>query len=238
MRRSFISVSWTPGVDVDDAGLLIRTIEDIYDLLRPHFGRPGQFDPMPTVRVFGDWMIPAMPPQSAYSSMDWYMRRSLDDSQAFILASRYLRMVSLEPWQASYPHLDLCLTNWPVRNDLPEQDRAHEAMGFSRRGLVSLVSTHRLEGIGSPTLRRLALRHLFAHYIGQMFDVPDPARAEHIVEVAGDVYCDSTCALRFTPSPEDALKFGQQQAGRGLVFCKRCQRDLVARLTGYHYGLN
>ncbi len=238
MRRTFISVAWTPGVDPNDAGLLVRTIEDIYDLLRAHFGRPGQFDPLPLVRVFGDWVIPNMPPDAVYSSMEWYALRSMDDSRERILTSRYIRTVQLEPWQASYPHLDLCLTDRPVHDDLPGARPHAETLGFSQRGLVSLISTHPLTAIDSPMLRQLGLRHLFAHYIGQMLDAPDPARADHLAEQDGDPYCDQTCALRHTRTTEDAVRFGQQQASRGVIYCQLCQRDLVARLMGFHYGVN
>ncbi len=238
MRRTFISIAWTPGVDPNDAGLLVRTIEDIYDLLRVHFGKPGQFDPLPVVRVFGDWVIPAMPPDSVYSSMEWYIDRSMDDAHERILTSRYADTVRLEPWQASYPHLDLCLTDRPIYDDLAGDYPRVGALGFSQRGLVSLISTHRLGAIDSPMLRQLSLRHLFAHYVGQMLDAPNPMRVDHLTGQGSDPYCDQTCALRLTRTPEDAVRFGQQQASQGVIYCQLCQRDLVARLTGFHYGAN
>src|SRR5574341_2621226 len=91
MMRSYISITWTPGVDIRDAQILGRAIEDIFSLVRPQFGPiPGQFDPLPVVRVFGAWAIPAMPGGSPYSNIEWYVNRSLADNREDILASRYL----------------------------------------------------------------------------------------------------------------------------------------------------
>src|SRR5690242_18707666 len=129
MQRSFISMTWTPGVDPEDAQVFIRTIEDIYTLLRPHLGSPGQFDPLPVVRIFGAWAIPNVPAGSAYGSVEWYIKHSMDDSQEKVLASRYLETVILEPWQSSSPHFDLALTELPLTDDLDKAKDLPDALG-------------------------------------------------------------------------------------------------------------
>jgi hypothetical protein len=118
MQRSFISVTWTPGVDAEDAQVLIRTIEEVYRLLRPHFGAPGQFDPLPAVHIFGAWTKPEVPQTSAYANVEWYIAHSLDETHRSIMASRYLEAVELEPCQSSSPHLDLAVTELPLIDDL------------------------------------------------------------------------------------------------------------------------
>jgi hypothetical protein len=238
MRRSFISMTWTPGVEIEDAQAMIRTVEDVYSILRRSFGEPGQFDPLPIVRVFGSWSIPACPPHAPYCSMEWFLSHSLDQSGERISASRFLENVRLEPWQANNPHLDLCMTERAVVDDRAPDDPAVGVIGVSQRALVSLVSLSPLESIANPDLRKLTIRHVVAHFLGLLFDVPYITRTEQIAERNGDLFCTGECAMRYTGSPSMALAYAQQQAASNQIFCEACQRDLLAQVVGFHYGLN
>jgi hypothetical protein len=237
MRRTFISMTWTPGVDAEDAQNLLHAIEDIYTVLRPHFGVPGQFDPLPVVRVFGAWTIPSIPQDAAYANVEWYIANSLDDAHQSILASRYLETIVLEPWQATNPHFDLVLTDLPVTDDLC-QPPAAQAIGMSQPGLLSLISSLPFNAIEDPDLRKLALRHTYAHYFGRLLDVPRAGRHGDTLEHLGGLYCTNTCALRYTDTPTLALSFAQQELASGTIFCKACQKDLAAQIAGFHFGAN
>ena len=230
-------MTWTPGVDPEDAQTFIRTVEDIYTLLRPHFGKPGQFDPLPVVRIFGAWAIQGVPRGAAYSTVEWYVGRSMDDTGSRILGSRYLETVRLEPWQATSPHFDLALTDLELTDDLGAND-VPNALGMNRPGLISLVSSHPFEEITSPDLRRLALRHTYAHYFGRLLDAPRRGRTDHVLDHMGHAYCTNTCAMRYTDTPTLALSFARQEMEQGAMFCESCQKDIVAQITGFHYGLN
>ena len=238
MRRNFISVTWTPGVDSEDAQILIHIIEDTYGLLRRHFGPPGQFDPLPSVRIFGAWAISTVPADAAYANIDWYVTRSLDNAQQRILASRYLNTVILEPWQSTDPHFDLAMTDLPLVDDLADTDSDTEVMGICRPGLLSLISSNLLGRFTSPELRKLAMQHILAHYLGRLFDIPLATREESVMSRQSELYCTDNCAMRFTDDPARALDFGRQQASSGVIYCDACQRDLIAQITGFHYGLN
>jgi hypothetical protein len=238
MRRSFISVTWTPGVDADSTQILIQTIEDTLTLLRRHFGRPGQFDPTPVVRLFGAWTIPTAPHRAVYSDVQWYVERCLDESGQYLVASRYLETIRLEPWQSSSPHLDLALTELPIIDDVTGPQPLMDALGFARPGLLSLVSTHPFLSIEDRHLRRVAMWQTFAHYFGRLFDVPRVSRQRDVLEHQGGLYCTNTCALRFTDTPTLALSFGQQEVSGGVIYCEACQHDLAAQMTGFHYGMN
>lgn len=244
MNRTFISMTWTPGVDEEDAQVMIRTIEDIYALLRRHFGKPGQFDPLPTVRVFGSWAIPSAPQNSAYADVNWYVARSLDPARGQIVASRYLDTVIKEPWQATSPHFDLAMTEWNVLDDLSPDHREADiqpdanTLGATRPGLMSLVSTHALDEIDSAELRKLALRHMVAHYFGTLLGVPSTRRTEDVVMHTGRHFCANTCAMRFTDTPTLALGFAQQELAAGAIYCEACQRDLASQIAGFHFGMN
>ena len=237
MRRTFISTTWTPDVDPEDARTLMRTLEIIYSLLRHHLGRPGQFDPLPVVRVFGAWSIADAPRNAAYNSMEWYLERCLDDTQQHVLASRFVDTVQLEPWQMTNPHFDLCLTDRPIVDDL-ERPGDPVVLGFSRGGLVSLISTEPFVDIVDPDLRQLAMGFVFAHYFGRLIDIPLVTRTDDVEQVAGETFCTSVCAMRRVSSPEQALDYAREQIATGTVYCEPCQHDLVAQITSFHYGVN
>jgi hypothetical protein len=238
MRRSFISMTWTPDVEIEDAQTMVSTVEDVYRSLRRNFGEPGQFDPLPIVRVFGSWTIPACPPHAPYCSMEWFLSHSVDESGERISASRFLENVRLEPWQANSPHLDLCMTERVIVDDRFPDDSAVGVMGISQRGLASLISLSPLDAIAEPDQRQLAIRQVVAHYLGLLFDVPNVARTEHVAEQDGDLFCTGQCAMRHTGSARAALAYGQQQVASSQIYCPACQRDLLAQVVGFHYGLN
>jgi hypothetical protein len=238
MHRTFISMTWTPGVDAEDAQVLLHTVEDIYAVLRPRFGVPDQFDPLPVVRIFGAWTLPSIPEDAAYASVDWYVGRSMDDACQSILASRYLEAIILEPWQATNPHFDLALTDLPITNDLLSQPPVSQALGMSQPGLLSLISSQPFGSIEDISLRQLALRHTYAHYFGRLLDVPRARHRNDIMEHLGGLYCTNNCALRFTDTPTLALSFAQQELASGLIFCEPCQKDLAAQIAGFHFGAN
>jgi hypothetical protein len=231
-------VTWTPGVASEDTQMMVRAIEDVYRLLRPRFGRPGQFNPLPDLRIFGAWVLPSAPQNSAYANVDWFLKRSLDESQTRLLASRYLETVQLEPWQSSTPHFDLMLTEMPLVDDRSTGKPTPEVIGISRRGMVSLITSQPFDSIKNPNLRQLALHHAVLHFFGRMLNTPRPTRHQNTLVHDDGVYCTATCAMRFTDTPTLALSFAQQQMAGGIIYCEACQKDLVAQIAGYHYGLN
>lgn len=237
MHRSYVSVTWTAGTRAGDAHALIEAVEEAFDVVRGELGRPGQFDPLPTLRLFGAWTIPDAPPHAPYRSIEWLTARCLDESGRAVRGDRYLESVRLEPWQSTLPHFDLCLTSLPLVAG-PGVPGSGPLLGVCRRGMASMISIHMLGKMGSKAWRNAARLHLFAHFLGQLFDLPDPRRGESLVEHDGAVYCTQTCAMRHTASVLQALDYGQEEAGLATPYCAACQRDLTARLVGYHYGLN
>ncbi len=242
MQRTFISMSWTPGVSEDDAQVMIRAVEDIYALLRRQFGeRPGQFDPLPVVRIFGSWAIPNLPAQAPYANVTWYVRQSLDPGTGQLIGSRYLETVIQEPWQATSPHFDLAMTELTLLDDVGggagRPAATPNALGMTRRGLLALISTHAFAGIESPELRRLALRHMVAHVFGSLVDAPRRGRPGTLLH-RGQTYCQNICALRVTGTPEQALIYAQEELASGELYCDPCQKDLASQIAGLHFGLN
>jgi hypothetical protein len=236
MQKAFISMSWTPGVDSEDAQVLISTLEETYISLRKLLGRPGQFDPLPTVRVFGAWAIPSIPAGTAYSNVEWYLNRSLDDRKESVLASRYLETVRCEPWQASNPHFDLAMTDYPVVNDVEAIANRVDVLGMSQPGLVSLITAHPFELLVDKESHRMALRHSCAHYLGRLLDIPSMAHRSDLQKRNEVLFCPNVCAMRFTESAQQALEYGRQESDD--LYCPQCQKDLLGQIVAFHYGVN
>jgi hypothetical protein len=111
-------------------------------------------------------------------------------------------------------------------------------MGVCRRRLLSLISTRPFHDIEAHELRRLALRHIYAHYLGRLFDVPHIAHREAVQTDENELYCTNICAMRHTSTTVDALTFIQQESAAGSLFCESCQKDLVAQIAASHFGMN
>lgn len=238
MRRSYLSMTWTADTRAADAHALIKVVEQAFDTMRSDLGPVGQFDPLPVMRLFGAWTIPDAPPNAPYRSINWFTARCLDDSGEAIRADRYLRTVALEPWQSTQPHFDLCLTSLPLSAGPGGSDDGAPLLGVSRRGMATLISTHPLAEIEDEASRKAARLHVYAHFLGQLFDVPDARRGDGIIEHDGMVYCTESCALRHTVTVQQALAYGREESQRTSPYCAACRRDLTASLVGYHYGLN
>lgn len=239
MRRLFLSVTWSPNTDALDARLLVRTLESLYSELRRSIGNPNQFDPLPSMRIFGAWTIQSIPAEASYQSVDWFYSHSMDDKGEAVLASRFVDVVRLEPWQASFPHFDFSLTDLTVCDDITSAQPCDEVVGVSRRGLVSLVSTRPLLRIRNNTLRHMAMEMAFYHYLGMMFGGPSHTRQPGTIELRhGQPYCRNRCALRYIATIDTALAIGQDQKDERIIFCQDCRRDLIANLAGSYIGMN
>jgi hypothetical protein len=44
--------------------------------------------------------------------------------------------------------------------------------------------------------------------------------------------------MRHTTSEKQALAYSLQQSTEGVIYCSACQRDLMALLTSFHFGIN
>lgn len=237
MRRQALSLTWTPGVRPEEAQVMVRTVQDVLDLLRSSLGRPGQFDPLPHVRVFGAWMIPSVPQGAAYWGIEWYVRNSLNPTQEFLIGSRYLSVISMEPWQYQDPHFDMALTDMPLVDNTISQEPF--VLGVVRPGLATVVSAHLLKkSLESRSDRVLALQHMVAHFFGRMADVPSQRGRSDVIVHEDTLYCKNTCVMRLAESAEQALEQARQERAAEATFCEPCQLDLITALTGFHYGLN
>ncbi|NDJ55192.1 MAG: hypothetical protein GYB68_19140 [Chloroflexi bacterium] len=239
MRRAFIATTWTEDSADDDIDTLIKAIDRCYDSLQPLLGRFGQFNPLPQLKVFGSWELSNTAATSPFPNFEWMIDRSLSDDGKAVVASRFVDMVHLEPWQSSFPHFDLTLIDLPLIDDVRRSATHYDALGMCQPGLVSVISTAPLEVIDDPDLRALTLSHIVAHYLGRLVGTLELQPAGYIYPRAPHRHCLRTCAMRYLDdNPMLALSFAQEQAEKGLIYCSDCQHDMVAAMVNYRLGIN
>jgi hypothetical protein len=231
--KTFISLTWTEGVNDHEAKTLVRTVAEMVIRIGERIGPWFQSQMLPTLRPFGDWVILAMPRGSAYSSVDWYLDHCRSADGQHIDGPAYLRLIELEPWQSSTPHFDVAL----VAEDLAGAE-GQSALNVALPGLAAVISAHQVRRLASQEAQMLALRHLVAHALGRATGIPLPNRATDITAQGDQVYCTNVCAMRPCMHLRHLLEYGMEGASRPHLYCDACERDLEATLVGSHYGLN
>jgi len=231
--KTFISLTWTEGISDGEAKVLIHTVAEVVTRMDKRVGLWFQSQAVPSVRLFGDWVILMMPRGSAYSSVDWYLDRCHSVDSQCIDGPAYLRLVELEPWQSSTPHFDVAL----IDQDVTDAE-GQSVLNLALPGLATVASAYYVRRLGSEEARVLGLRHLVAHALGRTLGIPLPTRSTHVAVHGDDLYCANRCAMRPCIHLHDLLEYGMEGAGQPSLYCDACERDLEAVLIGSHYGLN
>ena len=223
----FVSLTWTAGIDEAEARILAQTIAGAVARVGERIGLWFQSQALPTLRPFGDWVIPAMPQGSAYSSLDWYLGHCRAPDGDALDGPAYLRLVQVEPWQSSTPHLDVVL----VSQDLIDSG-GESVLNVALPGLAAVASLHHLRQLGSPEAQDLGLRHLVAHVFGRAVGIP-------LLPRAGDEgqYCANRCAMRPCTQLRELLEYSAE-GDPSQPYCQACERDLAAALVGSYFGLS
>lgn len=92
-----LSITWNEGVTEAESQILLGTVEQVLKWL--YFRRMmAFFDPPIVVRVFGNWVIPALVvDQRPYWGIEWYVQHSYDPELQRVIAPIYLELVRREP---------------------------------------------------------------------------------------------------------------------------------------------
>jgi len=231
--KTFISITWTKDISESEAKVLIHTVAEMVIRVGERVGPWFQSQTLPSVRPFGNWVIPAMPGGSTYSSVDWYLERCRTPDGKRIDGPAYLRLVEMEPWQSATPHFDVAL----VARELVNAE-GESVLNVALPGLAAVASAHHVRRLGSQEARVLGLRHLIAHTLGRAVGVPLPTRSTGVTYGADGLYCANLCAMRPCLSLRDLLEYGMEGVSQPSLYCHACQRELEGIFVGSHYGLN
>jgi len=231
--ESFISLTWSQDIEDSEARVLVYTVTHLVAEMGKRLPFWFQFQSLPQIRAFGDWVILMMPRGSAYSSMDWYIEHSITPDKKAVDADTYLRLVEMEPWQSSTPHFDLAL----VGRDLSDT-HGRSVLSVVRDGVAAVVSVHQLRHSFEQEERIVKLSHLVAHNLGRVIGIPLPERKTGLLHVGEDVYCAHLCAMRPIASLEDLVELSEQITDEWGFYCETCQREMGAVFVSKYYGIN
>lgn len=231
--KTFISLTWTAGIDDNEATVLIHTVAEVIASMGKQVGPWFQSQALPTIRPFGDWVILTMPRGSAYSSIDWYLDRCRPRDSQQIDGPTYLRLVELEPWQSSSPHFDVTL----VAQDMTNAD-GDSVLNMALPGLATIASAYRVRQLGSHEARILGLRHLVAHALGRAVGIPLATRSTSVTSQDDNLYCANHCAMRPCINLRDLMQYSMENVGQPNLYCDTCEHELEGILIGSHFGMN
>ncbi len=231
--ETFISLTWSQDVEEGEAHVLVYTVSYLVAQLGKRMPFWFQFQALPQIRPFGDWVILMMPQGSAYSSMDWYMKHSVTPDDKAIDGAAYLRLVEMEPWQSSTPHFDLAL----VGRDLNDA-QGRSVLSVVRAGIAAVVSVRQLRSLFDKEERIVKLSHLVAHNFGRVVGIPLAERKTGLQHVGDSIYCTHLCAMRPIMTLDDLVELSEQIRGRWSFYCDVCQSEMEAVFVSKYFGMN
>jgi len=236
----FISVTWSEGVREPESQVLTGTIERTLKWL--YLRRPTALtDPPIRVRVFGNWVIPALVPDRPYWGTQWYIDTSFDGEVQRVIAPVFLELVRLEPWQRVDPHFDLALldqdlTDFP--SPLARLRREHYTLGSSFPGTTAVMSVNRLRRLVDGQMQTLALARLTNHHLGHVLGVPGFTRQEQVARLGLELHCTNPCVMRHAATVEELAECAREESEMGWPFCELCTCELHSIVARYTFGSN
>jgi hypothetical protein len=230
-----ISLSWSDGVREEESGLLGQTIEKDLKSLCIRYPDALVTPPIP-VRSYGNWIIPALVPDSPYWGIQWYIASSYDADAKQVIAPTYLELVRKEPWQQLLPHYDLVLldqdlTDFPA--PLARLRPDYYSLGTSFPGVAAVLSVHRVRRLSDERVRELAMIRLVRHHLGHVLGAPAFEREESIARRGMEMHCTNVCVMRHAATVEELAEYAVEEADSDWPFCPTCTRELYSVIIGH-----
>jgi hypothetical protein len=217
-----LSVSWSSGVKDEEAVQSLAAIVGAISELYRRRWRLGMFEPLIGVRPFGNWVIPAWPEGSPYSSFDWYVQNAFDKEWQAVDGTRFLDLVEDEPWQQAEHHYDFSLLHLPIR----QADSADPLPYVSRPGVAVAISTDWVRHYEDAQVQRLVLRRLTFFGLGLAFDLTPHEEGEVL------------CAMRPFRAHADLLIRALEEHRHRVIYCEEHERELLGILLSGRQPLN
>jgi hypothetical protein len=223
-----ISITWTEGISRRESQVLLAAVEQVIKWL--YFHHPMSFyDPPLPIRVFGNWVIPAMMDGKDYWGTQWFIENSYDKELGRVIAMTFLELVKREPWQRAREHYDFAMIDSdmtelpaPVARGRPDS----YCLGASYPGTAAVISVNHVRRITDRSLRDRALTRLVHHYLGHTLAVPDFARQENVIRRGLEMHCTNRCVMRHAATIEDLIDLTRDEADMDWPFCSDCTRGL------------
>jgi len=232
-----ISLVWTDTVDDLEVRFGLAAVQEIVNSLQVIGFRRGLFQAAPTVNVFGNWVIPALPQGSDYSSLQWYVDNSYDHERGRIIGSKLLDLILNEPWQRSGAHYDVMMIGdnlVPSTENRPE----YEALALSLPGCVTVVSMAPLHRINDERARLFVVRRVVGHQLGHLFGIPRAERPGIVSQPPGERHCPNLCAMRDADDLDTLVSMTMEELEAHVLLCADCWQDLLQIMVDSYHGMN
>ena len=235
-----ISVTWSADISEQESGILTGTVEQVLKHL--YLRDPmALMDPPLYVRVYGNWIIPAMAPTQPYWGCQWYVDTAYDDDLHRVIAPTYLELLQREPWQRMDPHFDLALldqdlTDFPAAAARLVPERY--TLGSSFPGSVAVMSVYHLRSLADETVRTLALERLVRHHLGHVLGIPGFGRRQDVARLGLETHCTGLCVMRHAATVEELATLALEEAEGGWPYCPACTSDLRTELVRHSRSWN
>jgi hypothetical protein len=259
-----ISIMWTTDVHDLEAHIAVVTVHEVLSTIYgPAYNKELNLF-TPQVRPFGPWVIPALPEGTPYRSTEWYVERSQGPEAGQVSGPQFLQLILREPWQQSDPHYDLAIVEQVLaplaEEQFPREYRGTTPLGMTIPGRAAVISVSPLRSIVDLRSRLLALRRLVAHYMGHVFGLPAcpacrpeaplPPQSRRLPSLEDSearlssvapeqvTHSGNVCAMRYAPTVDALLALAKEELQNRVLFCPRCQKELLGLLIGTYFGLN
>ncbi|MEN6478438.1 MAG: hypothetical protein ABFD20_02220 [Anaerolineales bacterium] len=223
-----IFIAWSEGIARRESRVFIDTVDQVIKWL--YFRRPMAFyDPPLPIRVYGNWVIPALVGVQPHWGVQWYIEQSYDRELDRVIAPQYLELVRQEPWQRLNAHYDLALVDENLTElpaPLARLRPDHYCLGTSLPGTAALISVYHIRRLTDRGLRDRALARLVQHHLGHLLGVPDLMPREHLVRRGLEMHCSNRCVMRHAATLEELVSLTEDEATMGWPFCEECTRSL------------
>jgi hypothetical protein len=230
-----ISLLWTENVDELEIRFGLAAVQEIAGDLQLASFYKGLHGAAPTVNVFGNWSIPAMPEGAPYQSLQWYIDQSYDWGHGSIIGSKLLDIVLNEPWQRSNAHYDLLLVGQKL---LPTHAHAanEQSLALSVPGRATVISTAPLRQIGDNRMRLYTIRRVVGHQLGHLFGIPSATRHDIVTNAEGERHCQQVCAMREANDLDELVDLSAEEVKAKVLLCPECWQDLLTVMADSHFG--
>ena len=235
----YISVTWAEGVSEAESATAIKAIEQVLRWLT--LRNPAAFDESPLrVRLFGNWVIPALVPDKPYWGTQWYIDQSYDGQVERVITPLFLELVRKEPWQKSEPHYDIAildqdLTDFPP--PLAHMRPDHYTLSSSFPGQSAVLSLYRLRALPQEQ-RSLSLSRLVRHCLGHTLGAVDFTRKQDVTRLGLELHCTNRCVMRHADDVAELAAYAKDESELGWDFCPACTRALQSLMIRETYSWN
>lgn len=157
-----------------------------------------------------------------YSSADWYVKKAKlilrPGQEPQLDVNSIIRLLFLEPWQESAPHIDVLFTS---------RDLAAKGLNFCfgmTDGRYTVQSVYQYRSLNAED-RRLAIKTVLWHELGHVFGCAGDLRRSNTEEKIGEHCTNFGCVMRQGMSLGEWVRHAREAKNCNRIYCPQCMAD-------------